>query len=132
MNDNKEGGPVLITISACLMVIGFALKLVSGFSFVNSDWGIYFNPDFSNYASLFIAISVYSAYRGILEYTRDGHGPSFPNAWKIIVALILMACVSTVAGSYVSAQIWGGVGSNPKTLVDAIIKLIEYFRGIQQ
>lgn len=108
-----------------LVLSGASLVFFGLYGLINRD------PSVSGFCFL---LGVYSAYRAIVELTSSREGLSFPNAYKVLIAVAValgaVAVAVVISNAYTNAAIWGGFGENfgenIDRLVDAIIRLIEY------
>ena len=82
-------------------------------------------------ALVFLWLSYYGLYLLILTLT-DRKGISFPNAYKIVIALIALVGVWSLSRAWISSSFWAGVGPNYgehfKDIAEAIIEVLEYFK----
>lgn len=117
MSFEKDKIQILFGVSIALMGLGFAFR--------NSDYGLL--------SSSFIILGLYALYRGILELTSNPQGFSMPNAYKVLIAILVLLTINHVANSYVTASFWNNFAlnfdDNINAIVDNIIKLIEYFKS---
>jgi len=109
---------IIFGVSITLMGLGLALR--------NSDYGL-LSPSF-------IILGLYAMYRGILELTSHPQGFSMPNAYKVLIAVMVLLTVNQIANSYVTASFWNNFAlnfdDNINAIVDNIIRLIEYFKNV--
>ena len=108
------------------IIFGVSITLMGlGFTFRSTDYGLL--------SSCFLVLGLYAMYRGILELTSNPQGFSMPNAYKILIAIMVLITINHVANSYVTASFWNNFAlnfdDNINAIVDNIIKLIEYFKA---
>lgn len=84
---------------------------------------------------VFIYMGLYVFYKYILELTTKTPIPH-PNLYKVLISLILsitfIIVLTGICAAWTQSNIFYGMGSNPKALVEAIIKLIDYFINMSQ
>ena len=120
MTEPEEKNGVLTDRTKILVLIGLILVL----------FGVgYAYDDTTATVSLFLAY--YGLYLLILSLT-DKQGISFPNAYKIVIVLIALFMVWSISAAWIASSYWAGVGPNygehVKTIVEAIIEILEYLR----
>ena len=108
---------IIFGVSITLMGLGSALR--------STDYGLL--------SSCFIILGLYAMYRGILELTSNPQGFSMPNAYKVLIAVMVLLTINHIANSYVTASFWNNFAlnfdDNINAIVDNIIRLIEYFKA---
>jgi len=84
-------------------------------------------------ALVFLWLSYYGLYLLILTLT-DRQGISFPNAYKIVIAILALFMVWSLSSAWIASSFWAGVGPNWgehfKDIAEAIIEVLEYLRLI--
>ena len=82
-------------------------------------------------AIVFLWLSYYGLYLLILTLT-DRQGISFPNAYKIVIALIGLIGVFWISRAWILSSFWAGVGPNYgdhiQNIAEAIIEVLEYLK----
>ena len=84
-------------------------------------------------ATIFLVLAYYGLYLLILNLA-DRPGIAFPNAYKIVIAILALFMVWSISGAWIASSYWAGVGPNygehVKIIVEAIIELLEYLKVI--
>ena len=119
-NDEKAGA--LNERQRILVLIGLIL-IAFGVGYIYNDAN----------ATIFLFLAYYGLYLLILTLV-DRPGISFPNAYKIVIAILALFMVWSISGAWIASSYWAGVGPNygehVKTIVEAIIELLEYLKVI--
>lgn len=114
-----------MTEEKATMLFGISTTLIgSGFLFTNFDQG--------GLGLILLIIGSYGLYRGILELTTEKKGFTMPNAYKIVIAILVLFTANHIASSYVSASFWSNFAlnfdSNLDSIVDNLIRIIDYLK----
>ena len=82
-------------------------------------------------AIVFLWLSYYGVYLLMLTLT-DREGISFPNVYKIVIAILALLGVWAISRAWIMSSFWAGVGpdygAHVETIVQAIIEILEYLK----
>ena len=121
--DGQSNGFKLLLLTILLGVASIVFRYIAAATFYPVHYYLVDLAELTKWAGL------YALYRCVLEYSTEGRG--HPNAWKVLVVLILGVSSVFVAYSWCMAQVWGGSGpefiKNFGEILKALTQFVDHY-----